>query len=143
MSYQPLSAWTAFVGPCGGRQLDHIGRQARTLQRPRSRTTRLRAGEHLRIARHTSREAVFSLPTDRFGGLFPSANVFRKVERNSSADCGRAALWGLKARSKNCCHSAGASGKEVENGINRPWTMASCIWAIEFAGKGCTPANIS
>jgi hypothetical protein len=34
-----------------------------------------------------------------------------KSETNSFADCGRAAVFGLRARSKNCCHSAGASGK--------------------------------
>ena len=56
--------------------------------------------------------------------FFPTkANAFPKVETNSFADCGRTAVLGLRARSKNCCHSAGASGKSVESGVNRPLTM--------------------
>jgi len=44
--------------------------------------------------------------------LFPTkANAVPRVETNSFADSGRMAVLGLRARSKNCCHSAGASGK--------------------------------
>jgi hypothetical protein len=39
------------------------------------------------------------------------ANAFLRVKINSLAECGRMAALGLRARSKNRCHSAGASGK--------------------------------
>lgn len=64
-------------------------------------------------------ESVFGMPritaklTSYSEVLFPTkANAFPNAEANSLADCGRSAVLGLSASSKNCCHSAGAAPED-------------------------------